>query len=309
MALGLALSLPVHAAILVWLAVTSVERAGVPRRDQAVIELAVMPESDAAPTATPAEGAAEAPQGPEVAAAPTAMPSAPTEDPFAGAPGAGTGLGDGGADGFGGFGPGGGGGDGFGGGGGGGGGGGLGGGAGGTSFFGVGGRGTPFAFIVDKSASMAGRIGEAKDELQKAIAGLPDFASVFVVFYDSSEPWPFSEKWERVRSSTVQRLKAWLRDVGPSGGTQPMPAFRLAFGLDIRPDVIFFLSDGEIPGDCVELIRQMNARGKRVTINTIAFGDDAGAAQLRQIAQESDGQFRQVQPVPQRGGQRRARPQ
>jgi hypothetical protein len=129
-----------------------------------------------------------------------------------------------------------------------------------------------------------------------------------VVFYDSSEPWPFSEKWERVRSSTMSKLKAWLRDVGPSGGTQPMPAFRMAFGLDVRPDVIFFLSDGEIPGETVELVRQVNARGKRVTINTIAFGDDAGAAQLRQIAQESDGQFRQVQPSAASREQRRARP-
>ncbi len=312
MALGLALSLPVHAALLVWLAVTSVERAGVPGREQAVIELAVLPEDGGAPAMTPAQGASEAPQGPEAAADVSALPSVPTEDPFAGAPGEGTGLGEGGADGFGGFGPGGGGGDGFGGGGGsggGGGGGGLGGGAGGTSFFGVGGRGTRFAFIVDKSASMASRIGEAKDELQRAIAGLPDFASVYVLFYDSSEPWAFSDRWERVRSSTMARLKAWLRDVGPSGGTQPMPAFRMAFALDVRPDVIFFLSDGEIPAETVELVRQLNSRGKRVTINTIAFGDDAGAAQLRQMAQESDGQFRQVQPsAGGRGDPRKARP-
>ena len=125
---------------------------------------------------------------------------------------------------------------------------------------------------------------------------------MFVIFYDSSEPWAFSDRWERVRSGTMQKLKAWLRDVGPSGGTQPMPAFRSAFSLDQRPDVIFFLSDGEIPPDSIQLIRQLNARGKRVTINTIAFGEDAGSAQLRQIAQEADGQFREVRGGVQRGG-------
>ncbi|HAQ66537.1 MAG TPA: hypothetical protein DCR70_02055 [Phycisphaerales bacterium] len=180
---------------------------------------------------------------------------------------------------------------------GGGGGGGLGGGAGGTSFFGVGGRGTRFAFIVDKSGSMVnGRIGEAKQELYKAIVALPDFASVYVVFYDSSEPWAFSDRWERVRSSMVKKLKTWLNNVGPSGGTEPTPAFRAVFALDARPDVIFFLSDGEIPPESIAQIRQMNARGKRVTINAIAFGEESGSQQLRQIAQEADGEFRQVRP-------------
>jgi hypothetical protein len=158
---------------------------------------------------------------------------------------------------------------------------------------------------------MGGRMGEAKDEVYKSIAALPDFASVFVVFYDSSEPWAFSDRWERVRSSTMQKLKAWLKDVGPSGGTQPMPAFRSVFSLDQRPDVIFFLSDGEIPPDSIQLIRQLNARGKRVTVNTIAFGEDAGSAQLRQIAQESDGQFREVRPragAPRDGGVRDGNP-
>ena len=85
MALGLALSLPVHAALLVWLAVTSVERAGVPGREQAVIELAVLPEETGAPAMTPAQGASEAPQGPEAAAEVSALPSVPTDDPFAAA--------------------------------------------------------------------------------------------------------------------------------------------------------------------------------------------------------------------------------
>ena len=141
---------------------------------------------------------------------------------------------------------------------------------------------------------MAGRIGEAKEELRRAIAALPDYASVYVVFYDSAEPLSFSDRWERVRSSMMQRLKNWLGEVGPSGGTEPVPAFRRVFSLDVRPDVIFFLSDGEIPDDDVVAIRQMNARGRKVTINAIAFGDEAGGAQLRQVAQEADGEFRQV---------------
>jgi hypothetical protein len=294
--LGLALSLPVHATLLVWLAVTRVERPGLGRPGDQAIEMALLPPDDAAPSPVAGAGAGAAAESPEVRAEARAIDAEASQDPLAAGAGEGTGLGEGGADGFGGFGPGGGGGNGFGGGGGagGGGGGGLGGGAGGTSFFGVGGRGTRFAFIVDKSGSMAGRIGEAKEELRRAIAALPDYASVYVVFYDSAEPLSFSDRWERVRSSMMQRLKNWLGEVGPSGGTEPVPAFRRVFSLDVRPDVIFFLSDGEIPDDDVVAIRQMNARGRKVTINAIAFGDEAGGAQLRQVAQEADGEFRQV---------------
>jgi len=118
MLLGLALSLPIHGVLLVWLAVTNIDRAGAPRPGEAMIELSVLPEdSGDAETATAAAGG-DAPQSPEIAS--SEAPSAPTmnDDPLAGALGEGTGLGEGGADGFGGFGPGGGGGDGFGGGGG-----------------------------------------------------------------------------------------------------------------------------------------------------------------------------------------------
>ena len=295
MMLGLALSLPVHAAILVWFAMTTIDRPGAPEVARSVIELAVLPE-EAAVADAPEEQPDEQRPGVETVAVPVDAPATAIEGLFATGPDEGAGLGGGDGSGLGGFGPGGGGGDGFGGGGGGGEGGGLGGGAGGTSFFGIGGRGTRFAFIVDKSGSMGARMQEAKDELFRAISELPDFASVFVVFYDSGEPRPFADRWERVRSGTMQRLRRWLRDVGPGGGTQPMGAFLMVYSLDLRPDVIFFLSDGEIPEDSIESIRQLNSRGRRVVINTVSFGDERGSVQLRQIAQQADGQFREVLP-------------
>jgi hypothetical protein len=143
---------------------------------------------------------------------------------------------------------------------------------------------------------MANLIEEAKGELRKAIASLPDYASIYVVFYDSGDPLHFSDRWERVRASTMTRLGRWLRDVGPSGGTDPTRAFHRVFELDVRPDVVFFLSDGEIPEESVTEIRRLNATGRKVTVNTIAFGDDAGGARLRRVAQDSGGEFRQVTP-------------
>jgi len=305
--IGLALSLPIHASLLVWLAVTRVERPGDARPGLAEIEMALAPEDMGAGVPDDGGGAAgtDAPADPMASSAAMVERDDAMDDPLAGGEGTSTGLGEGGAEGFGGFGPGGGGGDGFGGGGGsggGGGGGGLAGGAGGTTFFGIGGRGTRFAYVVDKSGSMSNRIVEAKEQLLKSISALPDYASVYVIFYDSAEPIAFSDRWERVRSSMLQRMRGWLqRNVGPSGGTEPVPAFQRVFALDARPDVIFFLSDGEIPREAIGQIRQLNSRGRAVTINTIAFGDEAGSAQLRQVAQESGGEFRQVRAAGDRG--------
>lgn len=301
LAIGFALSLPVHAAVVAWLAMTHVSRPGSPAARESLIELAVVGDEGGVALGESDAGGGR-PEGPAVDDL-----AASAEEPVAAAPleggsAEGTGLADGGPLGGGGSGAGaGGGGDGGEGGGSGGGSGsgtGLGSGVGGTTFFGVGGRGKRFAFVVDKSGSMSadGRLTEAKEELRRAIAALPDYASVYVVFYDTSEPFAFSDRWERVKGTLLKRLVRWLGDVGPSGGTNPMPAFRQVYALDQRPDVIFFLSDGEIPEGCAIEIRRLNGRGKKVTINSIAFGDEAGAARLREVAQDSGGEFREVRP-------------
>lgn len=293
--LGFALSLPLHAALVAWLAITFIERPGLPESAARPIELVSLP----------GDGASSAPDAPRASDAPSPAggleadplqvdpaPPGPATDRALLGPAGGS------SDGLGEFAalPG----DGFGGGaGGGGGGGGFAGGAGGTSFFGVGGRGSRFAFIVDKSGSMLGdRIAAAKEELVRAVAALPDYASVHVSFFDAGEPTTFGEGWQRIRGGSMQRFRAWLRNVAASGDTQPAGSFRQAFALEPRPDVVFFLTDGRIPEECLEQVRALNSRGKRVQVNTIAFDDPGGGAQLRQIAQESGGQFREVRVHP-----------
>ncbi|MBL9141094.1 MAG: hypothetical protein JNK53_04445 [Phycisphaerae bacterium] len=287
--IGIACSLPIHAGIAAWLAATHVQGPGAAERPALLLDLAILPDEELI-AQTPGSKVADV-ESPGVESASQSPMQGAETSPLAGAPGEGTGLADGAAAGFAGVGSLGGGG----------GGGGLSGGAGSTTFFGIGGTGQRFAYIVDKSGSMGPHMEEAKAELRKSIAALPDYASVYVIFFDSGDPFHFSDKWERVRGSTLARLQRWLREVGPSGGTEPTRAFRRVFQLDSRPDVIFFLSDGEIPPESVDEIRRMNATGRKVTVNSIAFGDDAGGARLRQVAQEAGGEYRHVRP---KGGAR-----
>jgi hypothetical protein len=173
----------------------------------------------------------------------------------------------------------------------------LGGGAAGTSFFGVGSRGTRFAYIVDKSGSMeAGRRWwTAAAELRRSIEALPDFAYSYVVLYDHVLTMPpMQEGWMRTSKSNVGKLNRWLEQVTPAGGTQPFSSFAQVFSLDVPPDVVFFMTDGEIPEDTAQQVASLNSRGKRVVIHCIAFGDPSSQTQLKQIAGETGGQYRFV---------------
>ncbi len=173
----------------------------------------------------------------------------------------------------------------------------LGGAGAGTSFFGVSSRGTRFAYIVDRSASMSRqrKMLVAMQELSRSVSSLPDYSHFYIVLFSSEimEP-PMQRGWTRARQNMVDRINNWLDMVTPGGGTEPTPAFLQVFALDVRPDVIFFLTDGEIPNATASDVAALNNRGKRVVINTIAFGDPSSQEQLRQIANDSGGAYRFV---------------
>jgi len=175
----------------------------------------------------------------------------------------------------------------------------LSGGGAGTSFFGISSKGRRFAYIVDRSASMGqmNKMVVAKEELLRSVQSLPDYAYFFVLLFsneDEVQAPPMQRGWMQARGSVLRRFERWLRDVGANGGTYPRRAFRQVFSLDVRPDVVFFLTDGEIPDFSAAEIVEMNSRGRRVVINTIAFGERSSQELLKQIAADSGGLYRYV---------------
>lgn len=175
---------------------------------------------------------------------------------------------------------------------------GLSGGGSGTSFFGVSSKGTSFAYIVDKSGSMSDglKMAVAKREMVRSIQALPDYAQFYIVMFSSNILMPtFQDGWMRARKSMISRVIRWLNnEVDPRGGTAPRTAFLQVFSLETRPDVIFFLTDGEITSFTAQELAAMNKRGKKVVINTIAFGDPSSQDLLKDIAAQSGGVYRYV---------------
>jgi hypothetical protein len=283
--LGLAVSLPFHILIAIWLASVYLPKAEPEPATTITFELGVLndeelaegPSTEELPVADMASAAAAN----AASALEATTPAIGAESSLSGALEAAGGapVGEGSIGGGNGLGPG--------------------GGAGGTSFFGIGGRGQRFAYIVDISGSMSTgtRFSVAMEELKRSITALPDFASFVVVLFStiSVEP-PFQEGYLKAHGSNVARVKRWLETMSPMGGTEPGAALERVLSLSPPPDIIFFLTDGEVPQHTPDFIAARNGVGgrKRVVIHTVAFSNEAGQETLRRIARENEGTFRYV---------------
>ncbi|HTI51703.1 MAG TPA: VWA domain-containing protein [Planctomycetaceae bacterium] len=167
----------------------------------------------------------------------------------------------------------------------------------GAGFFGSKGKGKSFVYVVDCSGSMFGqRFVRAKSELVRSINKLTPEQKFYVYFFnDRTFPlfYPKPAKGMLPANKTnLQRASAWIRSRDPDSTTNPNLALQQA--LEMKPEVIFLLTDGELddPGEVREMIKKFNK--SNVVIHTIAFENEEGAVTLEAIAKENNGTFRFV---------------
>lgn len=153
-------------------------------------------------------------------------------------------------------------------------------------FFGIRPKGNHIVFVVDKSSSMSGgKIQRALKELQKSISELAETQKFSVYFFSDSMEYDKHFIKKKPSLEKQEALKKWLDEIYVSGGTNPLPAMRIA--LSEKCDEIFLLSDGEFSYGTANLIRQGNKSNTR--INTISLGRSSQS--LKQIAEENSGQY------------------
>jgi DNA-directed RNA polymerase subunit RPC12/RpoP len=163
---------------------------------------------------------------------------------------------------------------------------------GGTSFFGKTLTVDSIAYVIDASGSMQGaRFRRARQELVKALKEMRPEQRFYIVFYtDQTYPlyWPNSvAELQPATPFNLQKTGFWLEKAQTSGGTEPQEAMRIALAL--KPDVVFLLSDGDIPPETRAIVMQEN---KQSVIHTIALGSNKGAVVMKQIAAEHKGEFK-----------------
>jgi hypothetical protein len=168
-----------------------------------------------------------------------------------------------------------------------------------AEFFGIGGYGQTFVYVVDASDSMNenGKFDRARYELLHSIEQLASDQRFFVIFYNDMA-YPMDAKEPVLATEDAfSNVADWVNHVEADNGTNPLPALLLA--LSMRPDAIYFLSDGQFDPTAIHVLRARNKPSKRVghrqiPIHTIAFVDYMTIGIMRTIARDSNGEHRFV---------------
>lgn len=167
----------------------------------------------------------------------------------------------------------------------------------GAGFFGTKGAGKSFIYVVDMSGSMYGdRFTRAKSELVKSINKLNAEQKFYVFFFNDRtfplfEPRPAKGMIPATKSNK-ERASRWIGLRRAESTTNPNYALQQA--LEMKPEVVFLLTDGEL--DEPEAVRQMirNHNKSNVVIHTIAFENEEGGTTLEAIAKDNNGVYRFV---------------
>lgn len=165
----------------------------------------------------------------------------------------------------------------------------------GAEFFGIGGQGATFVYVIDCSGSMLDmkKFQRAKAELMRSIRGLKSNQKFYIILYsdgaypmDADEPLPAT-------SEHIAKTEEWLDLVRPDGGTNPLSA--LLFAVSLKPSAIYFLSDGKFDLSVASELRIKNRqRRKRIPIHTIAFYNRETEGLMKMIARNSGGIYQFV---------------
>lgn len=168
-----------------------------------------------------------------------------------------------------------------------------------TEFFGIGGYGQIFVYVVDCSDSMNenDKFNRARYELLHSIEQLGSDQRYYVVFYNDKAYPMDADKPLLATQDNLAHTTQWINQVEPDGGTNPLPA--LLFALSLRPDAIYFLSDGQFDPGTIQQMRSRNRQNLRlhirqIPIHTIAFFDRFTEGLMRTIARNSGGEYRFV---------------
>jgi hypothetical protein len=172
----------------------------------------------------------------------------------------------------------------------------------GVGFFGTQSRADSVVFIVDMSGSMNDReepskprrFDRAVTELLRSLNALQPSQRFYIFFYNNvTHPMFDQHEAKLVAATPGMRAKAerWVKSLHPDGDTAPEDAIDRA--LRLKPQVIYFLTDGEIPATTRDTAKRGN-NGRKTVIHTIAFQSEEGVEMLRGIASDNRGKFRFV---------------
>lgn len=172
----------------------------------------------------------------------------------------------------------------------------------GASFFGAYAEGKRFVYVLDSSRSMLGDRWEyACHQLIDSLNGLKEEQEFFIICFDMETTLLFNAspnqaEFFKADKEMVKRVRNWLRS--RTLGRATKPAMALTFALNLNPDAIFLLSDGELQDNSQIMLRQMNGiqfERRQIPIHTVHLFSMQGRFTLQRIALENGGTFTPVE--------------
>lgn len=171
-----------------------------------------------------------------------------------------------------------------------------------TSMFGsASAEGRSFVFVIDRSKSMGsgglGALRVATIEFQHALAALkPNHRFHIVAYHHRRVLFGDSQQMLPATDENKQKVTQFMQGLAAFGGTDH--ELGLMTALYMKPDVIFFLTDGADPPLTPSQLAQIHQRAAgRTAIHSIQFGygpakDDSRF--MQQLAEQNGGSYRYV---------------
>ena len=166
------------------------------------------------------------------------------------------------------------------------------------------GEGYKFVYVFDRSGSMGGSgynaLNLAKTELLASLQSLGDLHQFQIIFYNE-HPSLFpgaGQSGRLVFANAANKVQAtkFVRGITADGGTQHEDALLMA--LNLRPDVIFFLTDADRPELNPGQLQKIAARNRGgAVINAIEFGIGPSLGDenfLMRLARQNGGSYSYV---------------
>jgi hypothetical protein len=166
-----------------------------------------------------------------------------------------------------------------------------------TSFFGIEAGGKRFAYVLDRSGSMGDPenkpLAAAKAELLASVERLDDLQQFFLIFYneDVRQFSPVGGGRYFADDANQAAARRFVESIQAQGGTKHYGALQRA--INLRPDVIFLLTDGEpkddLTADELKRLNRLNEGVAQIHVIQFAQAPYAGNS-LVQLARQNRGQ-------------------
>jgi hypothetical protein len=166
-------------------------------------------------------------------------------------------------------------------------------------------------YVIDFSGSIIVAVDQLKRELKHSVARLwPNQLFEVILFYGQGAGGQeiftadaFGSQLQPATEDTRRQFFRWLDSKAPRGATEPLPALKRALAL--KPQAIFFFSDGFFDDSVVEeLTRANKSVGAKVVclvFDEILLQDTSklpreteGARRMRRVAEQNNGEFKIV---------------